>query len=237
MPTLDDLAERDASQVAPKRWEELQLHAWLTIAILYGERRPEKCTDRIFSDVVQRRRQIRAMPCVAEDGVREVIDVFGSRLIIDNGIVEKMLGDSYRGRVPYLRWACLAPTRAVEVWRRIARSKVMAAEVAREYCLVPIQGDSSYDGYAVIVENGRIFNLLLFRSSYADATLRDGVLLYKSYPDGLLCTSGCCKALATERRELGILRDENRRLKLQLRDERKAAKRLKSAPHEFERTK
>jgi hypothetical protein len=118
----------------------------------------------------------------------------------------------------------LAPARAVEIWRQVTVSKATGIDALRDYYLVPIQGDRDYDGYVVIVEAGRIFNFMLFRASYADATLRRGMLVYKSYADGLLCTSGCCKALSENRRDLGALRDENRRLSLSLRDERKARK-------------
>jgi len=132
--------------------------------------------------------------------------------------------ESYRGRVPYLQSVASAPSRAVEVWRQLTRSQATGEVTPRDYYLVPIRGHREHDGYAIIAERGRIFNFLFFRASYADTTLRTGTLLYKSYADGVLCSSGCCKALAAERRELGRLRDANRRLVLELRDQRKARK-------------
>jgi hypothetical protein len=144
-----------------------------------------------------------------------------------------MLADEYLGRIPYLPLVPLAASRAVEIWRHITVSKTTQTEAVRDYYLVPISNDPAYDGYVIIVENGRIFNLMLFRGSYADTTLRrNALLVHKAYPDGLLCTSGCCASLAKEHRELGVLRGENRRLQLELRDERKARK---AAEREIER--
>jgi hypothetical protein len=209
----------------PTNWEELQLHAWLTVSIMYGSRRPQKAKEVSIEDDAARAAHIRDLLGVPLGGAREITDVLGNPLVIDNGMVRKMLGDEYAGRISYLPWTSLAPAHAVEIWRQVTLSKTNQTQAVRDYYLVPIQEDPDYDGYVVIAEGGRIFNLMLFRASYADKTLRrNGVLIHKTYNDGLLCTSGCCTALAKERHELGILRDENRRLKLDLRDERKAHK-------------
>jgi hypothetical protein len=209
----------------PTSWEELQLHAWLTVSILYGARRPQKARDVSREDPEVLTDHVRTLLGIPVAGRREVVDVLGNRLVIDNGMVQKMLGDAYASRIPYLPWAPLAPSRAVEVWRQVTISKATQSEAVRDYYLVPIQEDPDYDGFVVIAENSRIFNLMLFRASYADKTLRrNGVLVHKTYSDGLLCTNGCCVSLAKERHELGLLRDENRRLKLQLRGDRKVQK-------------
>jgi hypothetical protein len=206
------------------RWDQLQLHAWLTVAVMHGGPRPEKSRMPGPANDAARMAQVRHLLGLAYTGSLEVVDCIGNRLTLDDGIVIKMASASYRGRVPYLRSVVSAPSRAVEVWRQLTRSQATGAVAPRDYYLVPIRGDREHDGYAVIAERGRIFNFLFFRASYADTTLRSGVLLHKAYADGVLCSSGCSKALADERRELGRLRDENRRLVLELRDERKARK-------------
>jgi hypothetical protein len=134
--TDDPITHRVLPSV-PTSWEELQLHAWPTVTILYGDQRPPKEKARVLPDIEQRTRQVRDMLGLPEGGVREVLDVFGKQLTIDNGIVSKMLGDTYRGRVPYLRSVALAPSRAIEVWRQVAISKRTGCEAARDYYLVP----------------------------------------------------------------------------------------------------
>jgi hypothetical protein len=99
---LHDQTEQKAVPGVPTSWEELQLHAWLTVAVLYGDRRPAKAKGSV-SDGTARAAQIRAMLGLAESDARIVPDVLGNQLTVDNGIVEKMLSDTYRGRVPYLR--------------------------------------------------------------------------------------------------------------------------------------
>jgi hypothetical protein len=217
----------------PTSWEELRLHAWITVTILYGQARAPKSKGGARADPTAREEHIRALLGLPASGTRTVPDICGNQLTIDHGIVQKMLADEYLGRVPYLPWVLLAPTAAVEIWRHVVISKTTQTAAVRDYYLVPIADDPEFDGYVIIVENGRIFNLMLFRGSYADTTLRrKAELIYKSYPDGRLCTSGCCASLAKEHRELGVLRGENRRLQLQLREERKARK---AAEREMER--
>jgi hypothetical protein len=217
--------DHDLQIGAMKSWEERQLHAWLTVATLYGEGRPKKAKEPVPLNRDQRKAQICRLLGFSETGSREVVDALDSSLAIDDGIVQKMLDDRYIGRIPYLHLVPLAPSRAVEIWRLVTKSQATQTESIRDYYLVPIQDDPDNDGYVVIAESGRIFNFLLFRASYADKSLRrEGVLLYKAYADGVTCTSGCCTSLAKTRHEIGVLRDENRRLKLQLRDERKARK-------------
>jgi hypothetical protein len=231
----DNVAEKSADPRSPTSWEALGLHAWITVTILYGERRPARSRDRRPADSAGREAQIRSLLGLPNAGARIIVDILGNNLAIDDGIVQKMLGAEYLGRVPYLPWVPIAASRAVEIWRHVTVSKTTQDKAVRDYYLVPISDDPQYDGYVIIVENGRIFNLMLFRGSYADTTLRrNAAFVYKSYPDGLLCTSGCCASLAKQHRELGILRGENRRLELQLRDERKARKALEREIERFE---
>ena len=84
-----------------------------------------------------------------------------------------MLADEYLGRIPYLPWVLLAP---ICGGRDLAPCHYFQDDTNRRQYATTIscryRDDPEFDGYVIIVENGRIFNLMLFRGSYADTTLR-----------------------------------------------------------------
>ena len=208
--------------MADPGWEALGLHAWLTVAVLHGGPRPSKPDKDVLKvDGAARLDKALAMLRLATiEDARPIIGVEGAELILDRRVVEKMVADEkYLWRLPYLPWTANGPSRAIEVWRQVRNAD------ARDYYLVPIANDGDHDGYVVIAgEDRRVFNIFPFESSYADATLRRGELRFKAYPDGIQCSTGCCQLFAKERRVAGQLRDEARRLQLELRNARKALK-------------
>jgi hypothetical protein len=187
-------------------WRDDKLHAWLTIASLYGRIPPLELDDSspdLPDD--ERRGFIHRAISVEENGAREIADRRGLQIKLNSRFVDKLL--PYTSRAPYAAWVAYGIENAVEIWQNAVNNET------RNYYMVPVI-TKKMDGFVVIASDhdNTIFNVFPFVESYADAKLRDGRCIYKAYPADLICSTECCERIALDRRELRALRKQNREL-------------------------
>ena len=89
--------ERDNKQLGQRRegdWQSLGLHAWLSVARIQNTRRPFKPNNRLISlDEDQRRSEMKRVLRLEETSTREIVDVVGNRIFLDEWL-EKTPGSS-----------------------------------------------------------------------------------------------------------------------------------------------
>ena len=222
-PTLE--VKVSLAATSTPEWGNMRLHAWATIAALYGCELPTEPDDRTPDlDEPQRRAFMREVLALDKDGgVRVVAGPLGD-VAMNDRLVNKIAQQP--DRTPYVAWVPFAPTLAVEIWQKSEVSKATGIVELRNYYLVPLIGSKEHDGFVVITgEHDNVaFNVFPFKENYADTKLRAGACLHRSYPPEVLCSSGCCQRFLEDRRLAGELREQNRMLRLELKQLRRNAK-------------
>jgi hypothetical protein len=127
-----------------------------------------------------------------DEASRSITDVFQQTVSVNVRIVEKTLQNAIR--TPWVMYAMLPLSRAVEVWENNENDK----GEQRRYYLTPFRSDDPDESGIVAVSakddhTGEevVFNVVPMTASYAN-NLRKGNLLFISYPEEALCHHGCC---------------------------------------------
>lgn len=91
----------------------MRLHAWLTVAMLSERRRPSKPDKSIPRLQVSEMRELMSqiLEINNQTGDRIIIDTNGNNVHLDNRMIDKMIADEYKQRLPYLAWVPSAPQR------------------------------------------------------------------------------------------------------------------------------
>ncbi len=192
------------------------MHRWITLALLSGDTLPLPIDDQVIeADEAARRAFLNSGLGLEAFPERDVTDVTGRPIKVGQRIVDKFLASpDYLKRTPYIPWAPFALTKALEVWRRPAESKMTGALEIRDYYLAPLVGHKSYEGYVAIVHDDTLFNLIPAEASYIEKQ-RSGDLIWQGTRFSP-CVASCCAAIKADRDKLRDLGVANRKLQAKL---------------------